>query len=258
MNKELLAVDLDKLSIRPGDQRKVSLGRVYRIAKEFRPSSCQPLDVELVDGTYWIIDGQHRFLAAKRSARDIRTLPCWVINNGRPLTAAEKSQHVLDVQKNRGGLGARDEFIRLAETDEEFTKAKQILIHRGLWGKIKCLGSVRNVTRRYCAHRVKETLDFIDSAWPAEGIVSYQGWVIAGVAKFLAHLYQVVGHDSAAFEKLAEAAAQRIGARAALSSVPRRAQEMTGRVTAMGALPIARALVDIYNTKLRVNRLPMP
>jgi len=252
-------VKIEDLIVKPEDQRKVSMVHVYRLAANWRPESCQPLDVEKNGKGYYVIDGQHRKLAAERAVGGAVKLPCWVLNDNEALTVEQKAQHVLDVQKNRRGLCAADEFVRLAAIDVEFAKAKRILVDHRLWDdggpKVHCLGAIRNIVRKYGALRLREVLRFVDMTWPGEED-RYQGWIISGVAPFLEHLRAFVEMDRTDFEELIDVAAERIGTRAALSSVAKRAQEMTGKVVALGAYPIMWALVDIYNTKLRTKRLP--
>jgi hypothetical protein len=80
---ELLWVPLEKLAVDHRYQRELGAtnrAHINRIAREFRWGFCQPLCVARVDGDrFTIIDGQHRFEAAKRHP-SIDTLPCWIVD----------------------------------------------------------------------------------------------------------------------------------------------------------------------------------
>lgn len=80
---ELKWVPLAKLSVDHRYQRDLGAtnrAHINRIAREFRWGFCQPLCVAKVEGgNYTIIDGQHRFEAAKKHPA-IDQLPCWVID----------------------------------------------------------------------------------------------------------------------------------------------------------------------------------
>lgn len=79
---ELKWVPLARLSVDRRYQRELGAtnrAHINRIAREFRWGLCQPLCVAKVDGGYTIIDGQHRFEAAKKHP-EVEQLPCWVID----------------------------------------------------------------------------------------------------------------------------------------------------------------------------------
>lgn len=58
-------------------QRDAGDDKVSKITKSFSWVSCGVIKVSIRDGKYWVIDGQHRVLAAKRRS-DIDELPCIV------------------------------------------------------------------------------------------------------------------------------------------------------------------------------------
>lgn len=74
-------IDKHELNIDHAYQReKVSLGKVQQIQSSWSWVGCGMILVALrKDGTYWVMDGQHRVLAA-RNRSDIDELPCLVFS----------------------------------------------------------------------------------------------------------------------------------------------------------------------------------
>lgn len=72
INKNLLLVNDDY-------QRTASSSKILEIASEWSWIGCGVIIVAKRDGSYWVIDGQHRVLAAKRRS-DIKEMPCIVFD----------------------------------------------------------------------------------------------------------------------------------------------------------------------------------
>lgn len=72
---------LDKLTLRihQSYQRDAILSKILEFSSEWSWVGAGVITVGYRDGTYWVIDGQHRVEAAKRRD-DIRALPCIVFN----------------------------------------------------------------------------------------------------------------------------------------------------------------------------------
>jgi hypothetical protein len=76
---EFKQIHKKQLSIDVVYQRQVSRDSVRKIARNWKWGECGALIVSLRSGKYFIIDGQHRWLAAK-SRCEIDFLPCMVYN----------------------------------------------------------------------------------------------------------------------------------------------------------------------------------
>lgn len=88
----------------PTIQRKLVPDHYGRIAAEWDISKCAPLTVSLQDdGTFYIIDGQHRFMAAKTLG--IPTIPCRIFRN---LTPEEEAAAFWKQNENCKRLTPRD------------------------------------------------------------------------------------------------------------------------------------------------------
>lgn len=74
---DLIHIDKKALSIHPSYQRHSVEAKVKSIASSWSWIACGAIIIGARDGEYWVIDGQHRVLAAMRRA-DIELLPCLV------------------------------------------------------------------------------------------------------------------------------------------------------------------------------------
>ena len=95
---------LDKrhLIINDEYQRNATPGKVRDLAKNWSWIACGAVTVALRDGAYWVVDGQHRVLAAKKRS-DITTLPCLVFATS---DIAEEAQGFLNANANRKPVSA--------------------------------------------------------------------------------------------------------------------------------------------------------
>lgn len=76
-------LDKNSLNVDHEYQRdNVSQSKVLEIARDWDWRACGTISVaKRADGSYWVFDGQHRTLGA-RKRDDISTLPCWVFDVG--------------------------------------------------------------------------------------------------------------------------------------------------------------------------------
>lgn len=72
---ELRYLAKEILKIHPDYQRDATIQKVTEITAKWSWISCGAIVVGYRDGDYWVLDGQHRVLAAKRRS-DIIELPC--------------------------------------------------------------------------------------------------------------------------------------------------------------------------------------
>jgi len=93
----------EELLIDPVYQRGVSDQRALAIARTWKWEAVGVLIVAARDGMFYVIDGQHRLLAAKRRA-DITTLPCRVFEN------VNEAKVFLDCNVQRRPLKSLEKF----------------------------------------------------------------------------------------------------------------------------------------------------
>lgn len=99
---ELLMLHKDALQIHPGYQRDVVVQKVTEITAAWSWLGCGALIVGRRGGEYWIVDGQHRALAAKRRS-DITHLPCVVFET---IDVKQEARGFLDANTGRKPVSA--------------------------------------------------------------------------------------------------------------------------------------------------------
>ena len=94
---KLVMLHKDVLQIHPAYQRDANTSKVISIASQWSWISLGALVVGERSGEFWVIDGQHRALAAKRRS-DITTLPCVVFATK---DTRQEAQGFLDLNTGR-------------------------------------------------------------------------------------------------------------------------------------------------------------
>lgn len=72
-------IDKNLLLINEDYQRTATASKILEIASQWSWVGCGVIVVAKRDGNYWVVDGQHRVLAAKRRS-DIKEMPCIVFD----------------------------------------------------------------------------------------------------------------------------------------------------------------------------------
>lgn len=98
----LLSLHKDILQIHPSYQREVIVQKVKEITSSWSWVGCGALIVGKRGGDYWVIDGQHRALAAKRRS-DITHLPCVVFETS---DVQQEARGFLDANTGRKPVSA--------------------------------------------------------------------------------------------------------------------------------------------------------
>jgi hypothetical protein len=165
-------------------QRPLSMGHVRKIAREFNLKAFGVLLVsERANGTYWIIDGQHRLAAVKALGRGDMRLPCHVYRN---LSVAEEAE-IFHMQTQRKAISTVDRFrARLFAGDEHALSLNRIIQKHGLHveqntrrGTLPGIGAVERIYDRQGAQQLDDILTIAVAAWGdrEQGIpaIVYQG-----------------------------------------------------------------------------------
>lgn len=97
------------LKIHPSYQRHAAGKKVVDIASSWSWIACGAIVVADRGGEFWVIDGQHRVLAAKNRA-DIDLLPCVVFATE---SVAQEAQGFLDLNTQRKAMSSIDRFRAL-------------------------------------------------------------------------------------------------------------------------------------------------
>lgn len=123
INKRLLKVNRDVY------QRQGYESKVLELARNWSWISCGALTVASRDGKLWVVDGQHRKLAADRRS-DIQELPCLVFYVDH---VKDEARAFVATNINRRNVSAVDKFrALLAAEDDAAVKAKDAIDAAGL------------------------------------------------------------------------------------------------------------------------------
>lgn len=110
-------------------QREGIPSKVLEFASNWSWIACGALTVAERDGEFWVVDGQHRKLAADRRS-DIQTLPCMIFETQ---SVKQDAQAFLDTNTNRRNVSALAKFkARLAAGDELARNVQAIITNSGL------------------------------------------------------------------------------------------------------------------------------
>lgn len=134
-NKPNMAwIDIEKLNIDDTYQRDVTRTRsknnINFIARHFSWEKFTPITVVKTDaGDYNIIDGQHRYKAAKILG-DIKELPCWVIDK---TDSSKQADTFIGINKNRVSTNPYDLYkAKIASKDTKALRCDEFCVKAGI------------------------------------------------------------------------------------------------------------------------------
>jgi len=123
INKRLLNVNRDVY------QREGYKSKVRELASKWSWISCGALVIAQRDDIYWVVDGQHRKLAAD-SRSDIKDLPCLVFQVS---SVEEEARAFLAANVNRRNVSAHDKYrASLGAGDTVARKVQEAIVNAGL------------------------------------------------------------------------------------------------------------------------------
>ena len=123
---ELAWIDKNVLSIYNSYQRNASSSRVLTLAKNWSWAGCGVITVSRRGNSLFVIDGQHRVMAAlKRS--DITHLPAIIFNN---ISSKNEAESFIDANVNRGALKTIEKFKALVKMEDESAVMVQSLLDK--------------------------------------------------------------------------------------------------------------------------------
>jgi len=123
INKRLLHVNRDVY------QREGYKSKVRELASKWSWISCGALVVAKRESIYWVVDGQHRKLAAD-SRSDIKELPCLVFQVA---SVEDEARAFLATNVNRRNVSAHDKYrASLGAGDETARKVQEAINNAGL------------------------------------------------------------------------------------------------------------------------------
>jgi len=175
------------LSVEPIYQRDVVWARISYLAKNWRGSDIGIITVSFRDGKYWIVDGQHRYLAALELGLEDTKVLCHV---HRDLTVEQEAKLFASLNDQRAPT-AYDRFKaglvygdRIAIGVDKATRRHGFFVSSSsARGKISCVAKLMELERRD-PELLDATLQVVSSAWGNER-AAVEAPILAGVAKVL-------------------------------------------------------------------------
>lgn len=166
---------------------------ITSIAVNFDWRLCLPLVVSRRESTFAIIDGQHRFLAA-RMRGDLPDLPCCVFTFD---SLEEEARMFIAMNRQRKAMNRLDDFhAALAAGDSIAHEIRQLVTDAGLtiarntastsWkpGEIAFTASIASTLRKHGPAIVSAALTNIAEAFPDQKVV-HCGSIFLGLVKVL-------------------------------------------------------------------------
>lgn len=237
------AVPVAEIAVDHSYQRPLDERRVSRMAAEFDPSLVGVIEVSLRDdGTYRVIDGQHR-LVCVRIAKGMSAAIACNVHTG--LTPAEEAQLFFDIDRKRKRLTGWDRwFARRGAGEQIVLDIEQAAANHGLKidpgakpGHLRCVAACEKVVELGGIDLLDETLRICVAAYQGE-TDSLRAEIVHGVALILAFYPPDTVDVDRLVAGMQAIAARQVSARAAAL-----------RETHAGQLPrlAAHVVVDQYN-----------
>lgn len=190
-------IPVGELSLDASYQRSVdnqaSQRLIASIAMNFDWRLCAPLIVSRrSDGTYVVIDGQHRMMGAKMRGMD--DLPCCVFTYDSP---EDEAKFFITANRSRKPMNRLDDFhAALAAADDDALTIQRLVTDAGLtvarntsstsWkpGEIAFTSSIASTLRKHGAEVAGKALKLIAEAFPGQKVV-HAGSIFLGLVKIL-------------------------------------------------------------------------
>lgn len=244
---QLIELPLAKLQF--DSYQRVLRNKWKEIAKDFNPSVAWPIVVSYRDGIYWVVDGQHRVVAAIDVGET--TALCKV----EYWTFQQEAINFRIFNKVRGSLLAKDAFhADLSYGEPVAVEIESIIRQEGynLWlgygpiphKPIGAIGSIEKIYKTNQPEGLRRVLSVLNMAWPDEPV---KDSMLNGMAIFLRRYPEISATDLAKKLQNNGATVMEIVADGALM-----------KRAGMGSIDncIGRAILGQYNRNKSTRRLP--
>lgn len=168
-------------------QRILNMKNVAGIVKNFDPAKLGVLVVShRADGTYAVLDGQHRLAALRRLGYDAAN--CIVLEG---MTIRQEADYFRRQNENKQSLRINDTFnASLWAEDAESLRIKELMdkygFRHGKSGQPMCIcaiGALQRILRRFGDRTLELTLACIAATWPHDSTI-LRGEMLAGLGEF--------------------------------------------------------------------------
>lgn len=179
-------IPIAKMKVSTFGQRELNQARVDKLAAHFDLEQMGNPTVNLRDGTYWIIDGQHRVEALRQLHFDDYDLQCWVYEG---LSEEEEAAQFLKLNDTlivdayaKFKVGVNAGLPDETEINRIVAAAGCVVTRDKLPGAIRAVGTLRRVYERSGAETLTATLRVILAAFGDAGL---EAGVIDGIGYLL-------------------------------------------------------------------------
>lgn len=242
------------LNVDTSYQRLLSEAKVGKIARIFDPEAFGELVIgQRPDGTYWVIDGQHRWKAMQKLGWTDQLVPCHVIPDMTP----EREAKLYDLYNgNRGMPRITDQFkARVRYGDPEAMKIMSIVNEVGFEifyghgapprGQVGAVSALLRIYRFGKEGDLLKVLNVCNEAWP-DSLSSVKGELLLGMHRFMAR-YRGQFTMAELIERMATTEPQ---------TLLNRGRTLADVMQTTGSVGTSVAILQFYNRHRRVKRLP--
>ena len=233
-------VPIADMRVNPVAQRELRPHRVAKLVAEFDPEQIGNPTVNLRDGVYYIIDGQHRIEAMKAVGWGDQAVQCWTYEG---LSEAEEAETFLKLNdklpvttfdKYKTGVQAG----RVAEGDvDRIVRFNGLHVAKGgAPGTVGCPGTLLKVYKVCGPGILSRTLNLITQSFGDAGLDAY---VIEGIG-LVCQRYGGELDPAKAVERFS-------ATRGGVAGLLNRAQAIRAKQGGQKAHCVAAAAVEIYN-----------
>lgn len=233
-------VPIAEMAVTPTAQRELRTHRVSHLVSNFDPEQIGNPTVNHRDGTYYIVDGQHRIEAMKAVGWGDQAVQCWAYEG---LSESEEAETFLKLN-DKLTVSSFDKFKvgvqagRVAESDvDRIVRFHGLHIAKGgAPSTVSCPGTLLKVYKTCGPGVLSRTLNVVLQGFGDTGLDAY---VIEGIGLMLARYGQEIDSTKAV---------ERFGAaRGGVAGLLNRAQAIRAKQGGQKGHCVAAAAVEIYN-----------
>lgn len=237
------------MRVSPLAQRDINQAKVDRIAAEFDPEEIGTPTVNLREGHWYIIDGQHRVEAMRQMGWGDQQVQCWTYEGMTQEQEAEKFLRLNDTlavdryaRFKVGVTAARPEQCEI----DRVVRAQQLVVSRDkIPGAIQAVATLERVYRRSDSVVLGRSLRIIRDAYGDDGL---EAAVIDGIGHLCAR-YNGELDESVAVTKLGHA-------HGGVNGLLNKAETIRRQTGNAKGLCVAAAAVEIINAGKGGKKLP--
>lgn len=242
-------IPIAQMKAPPLAQRELNKARVDYLAENLDLEQIGTPTVSERDGTFWIIDGNHRITALELIGWGDQKIQCWTYTD---LTEAEEAEKFLKLNDVLA-VSAFDRFTkgvnagRTVEVDiDRIVRGQGLVVSRNrIPGSINAVGTLRRIYTRSGAKVLSRTLKIIRDAYGDPGLESS---VLDGIA-MLCDRYTTALDDTLVIARLS-------AAHGGVNGLLNKAEVLRQRTGNAKGQCVAAAAVEIYNVRRGGKKLP--